>query len=155
MGKEGDEAFLAEVAHAFSAHVLAEMAKVPLVAGAMEFLAAATGCLPVYLASVTPIEELSQILDMRDLRHWFEDVYGCPPWNKPDAIRDVLKREGAAPGETLLIGDSAGDQRAALATGVPFIARDSGLGFDLPLPARFGDLIQIMSHLRTEHSWPI
>jgi hypothetical protein len=43
----------------------------------------------------------------------------------------------------LFIGDSAGDQRAALEAGVEFIARDSGLPFDAPRPRAFPDLLQL------------
>lgn len=81
------------------------------------------------------------------MSHWFRDVYGCPPWTKPDAILDILKKEDIKPEEALLIGDSAGDQRAAHVSGVHFIARNSGLDFDAPQPVKFSDLNQISQHL--------
>jgi phosphoglycolate phosphatase-like HAD superfamily hydrolase len=102
----------------------------------------------VYLASVTPAGDLEAILDRRGLRRWFRDVYGYPPWTKPDAVRDVLRREACAPQEALLVGDSAGDQRAAAATGVAFIARDSGLFFDTPPLEIFPDLTAVAVGLR-------
>jgi phosphoglycolate phosphatase-like HAD superfamily hydrolase len=147
MGRQGDRALMADVAGDFSRHVLEMMTGVPLVRGAEDFLRRMAAHFPVYLASVTPEEELGIILDRRGLRHWFRGVYGCPPWTKPSAIEDALSREGVAPEDALLIGDSAGDQRAAAAAKVPFLARDSGLSFDEPSPETFADLEEISRYL--------
>lgn len=147
MGRTDDAALMADIAADFSRKVLDGMMAVPLVQGAEIFLHKVTPRLPVYLASVTPAEELTGILEQRDLAHWFRDVYGCPPWTKPEAIRDVLTREGVKPGNALLIGDSAGDQRAAQITGVDFLARDSGLSFDAPAPLIFADLNEIIPYI--------
>lgn len=146
MGKSDDTVFMADIATDFSRRVLERMMLVPLVAGAESFLQEVTSRCPVYLASVTPVEELVLILEKRGLMHWFCDVYGCPPWTKPAAIRDVLEREEVMPDEVLLIGDSAGDQRAAQTTGVYFLARDSGLRFDAPTPLVFTDLNEITKY---------
>jgi phosphoglycolate phosphatase-like HAD superfamily hydrolase len=105
------------------------------------------GRLPIYLASVTPANELNHILEKRGLLHWFEGVYGCPPWTKANAVRDILSRNSILPCNCLLIGDSAGDQQAALKTGVQFIARDSGLKFDEHPQLIFLDLNEIADHL--------
>jgi phosphoglycolate phosphatase-like HAD superfamily hydrolase len=59
----------------------------------------------------------------------------------------VLVREKVNPSEVLLVGDSAGDQRATHITGVRFLARDSGLSFDAPAPLIFADLNEITHHL--------
>lgn len=147
MGKADDAVLRADIASDFSRQVLDGMMAVPLVPGAEAFLCKATVRLPIYLASVTPEAELELILAKRGLSHWFRNVYGCPPWTKPDAIRDVLARERIEPDDALLIGDSAGDQRAAQITGINFLARDSGLSFDSPLPLRFADLNEISGHL--------
>lgn len=147
LGKTDDVALQADISSDFSKRVLDRMMAVPLVPGAEAFLRRFTPRLPVYLASVTPEAELGQILAKRGLSHWFKDVYGCPPWTKPNAIRDVLSRERVMPDDALLIGDSAGDQRAAQTTGVNFLARDSGLGFDSPPPLRFADLNEISEYL--------
>jgi phosphoglycolate phosphatase-like HAD superfamily hydrolase len=120
---------------------------VPYVAGALNFLEKFSSRLPIYLASVTPAEELDIILDQRGLKTWFREIYGCPPWSKPEAIIDVLSREKVDADEALLIGDSAGDQRAAQKTGVAFLARDSGLDFDTPLPECFRDMNEITRYL--------
>jgi phosphoglycolate phosphatase-like HAD superfamily hydrolase len=150
LGRVGDLVFREKIAADYSDFVVKEMLRVPLVPGALEFLREVTPRLPVYLASVTPAEELTQTLANRGLTSWFRSVYGCPPWTKPGAIQDVLQRERISPAETLLIGDSAGDQRAAHATGVPFLARNSGLPFEDPRPKQFNDLHEIAAYLRPQ-----
>lgn len=149
LGHPGDAVLRAELAADFSRRTLERMASVPFVAGAEAFLREVTQRLPVYLASVTPEEDLEAILEQRGLHAWFRDVYGCPPWTKPGAVRDVLRREACAPHDALLLGDSAGDQRAAAETGVEFVARHSGLPFDDPAPRTlFPDLAAVATYLR-------
>jgi phosphoglycolate phosphatase len=147
MRRVDDNVLMEDIAADFSRRVLERMMSVPLVTGAEDFLRKVTPVFPVYLASVTPAEELNLILAQRELAHWFRDIYGCPPWTKPDAIRDVLVREKVNPGEVLLVGDSNGDQRAAQMTGVGFLALDSGLSFDLPAPLIFADLNEIGQYI--------
>jgi len=147
LGRADDSALMADLAADFSQRVLSGMKAVPFVAGAETFLRTMAPCLPVYLASVTPAEELGVILAQFGLTHWFRHVYGCPPWTKAAAVRDVLEREGVKPAEALLIGDSTGDQRTAQLTGIGFLARDSGLSFDVPLPLSFADLNEITRYL--------
>jgi phosphoglycolate phosphatase-like HAD superfamily hydrolase len=147
MGRGTDSKLKAEMADNFSQYVLEGILRVPLVKGAERFLKMVKGQLPLYLASVTPANELNHILEKRGLLHWFDDVYGCPPWTKANAIRDILSRKSILPRNSLLIGDSAGDQRAALETGVQFIARDSGLKFNEIPHLLFSDLNEITDYL--------
>lgn len=150
MGKTNDKELKADIAEDFSRQVLEGMMKVPLVPGALQFLRMVTPIIPVYLASVTPEKELMLILDQLGLSHWFSGIYGCPPWSKTTAIQDVLSKEGLKPKQVLLIGDSAGDQRAANACGIEFLARDSGLSFDLPLPQMFQDMNEIADYFKNQ-----
>jgi phosphoglycolate phosphatase-like HAD superfamily hydrolase len=147
MGRGADSKLKAEMADNFSQYVLECILTAPLVKGAERLLKMAKGQLPLYLASVTPANELNHILEKRGLLHWFDGVYGCPPWTKANAIRDILSRNSILPKNSLLIGDSAGDQRAALETGIQFIARDSGLKFDEIPPLFFLDLYEISDYL--------
>ena len=153
LGRSGDTALAAELASEFSRRTLERMLAVPYVNGAEAFLRDIAPRLPVYLASVTPEEDLALILERRGLRRWFRGVYGCPPWTKADAIQDVLRRESCASHEALLVGDSAGDQRAAAQTGVEFVGRDSGLAFDPPAPSQiFPDLAALAAHIQARLS---
>jgi len=147
LGKNNDESLRAEMAEKFSLLVSKRMLEVPLVRGAKMFLENLASRIPMYLASVTPEKELEEILVSRDLLHWFQDFYGCPPWTKADAILDILKREDITANQALLVGDSAGDQQAAQETGVRFLARDSGLPFDEPTPRKFPDMRDLAEYL--------
>jgi phosphoglycolate phosphatase-like HAD superfamily hydrolase len=99
------------------------------------------------IASVTLVEDLDVILERRGMCEWFRGVYGCPPWTKSEAIRDVLRREACAPDEALLVGDSEGDRRAAAEAGVDFVARNSGLAFAEPPRVVVRDLTGLAAHL--------
>lgn len=135
MNRQNDEVFRNALVSDFSRITLEKLQKVDFVKGARKFLEKYHDRLPLYLASVTPADDLVLILDNLGLRGFFKDMYGCPPWTKPDAIRDILTKEKASSSTVVLIGDSYGDQRAAQETGVRFIGRNSGLGFEDPQPA--------------------
>lgn len=151
MGRADDNELKSSIAEEFSRRVYDEMMKVPLVPGALSFLSIVTPKIPVYLASVTPQEELILILKKRELLHWFRNVYGCPPWTKPEAIKDILLKGGYNLDQALLIGDSAGDQRAAKTCGIEFLARNSGLSFDFPIPKMFLDMHEITNYFNTRY----
>ena len=140
LGRAGDAALRADLAADFSRRTIERVAAVPYVPGAERFLEEFSSRVPLYLASVTPAEDLDAILRKRDLARWFRAVYGCPPWTKPDAVRDVIARERCVPDEVVLVGDSPGDQRAAAEAGVEFIGRRSGLAFAVPEPRAYDDL---------------
>lgn len=135
MGKSGDVVLKNKLLADFSNTTLEYMRSVSFVNGAIDFLQALYGKLPIYLASVTPIEDLQIILRDLDLHNYFKKVYGCPPWTKPDAIRDIIAKENVSAERVVLIGDSYGDQKAASETGIQFIGRDSGLEFEAQAPS--------------------
>jgi phosphoglycolate phosphatase-like HAD superfamily hydrolase len=147
IGRGSDLKLKSVIADNFSQYVLEDILTVPMVKGAERFLEMVKGQLPLYLASVTPENELNFILEKRGLLHWFDGVYGCPPWTKANAIRDILLQNTISPKNSLLIGDSSGDHRAAMETGIQFIARDSGLKFDETPPLLFLDLNEIADYV--------
>ncbi len=139
LGRPANDPVIAELAAAFSMEMMRLIEGCPLVPGAAEFLSTVGARVPLYLASMTPQEELLRILDHRGLAAAFAGVYGCPPWPKAEAIRQILALICTSDG-VLFVGDSAGDQKAARETGVEFLARDSGLPFDPPMPRTFPDM---------------
>ena len=153
LGRVGDIELKNKLLADFSAYTLELMRSVPFVKGAEAFLRSMQDKLPLYLASVTPIDDLNKILDHLNIRYLFTDVYGCPPWTKPGAILDILKKENRIPSSGVLIGDSYGDQRAANETGVHFIGRNSGLNFEDPQPAYIiPDLTSLSTIFKTVHT---
>lgn len=172
LGRPADDPLMDELAAAFSDETRKQVIACPLVPGAAEFLDIVSARVPVYLASVTPQADLDAILAARGLTHYFTRVYGCPPWTKATAIKDIIGGVGGVGGVsgvggvggvgyvgragfervntavgTLFIGDSAGDQRAALETGVEFLARDSGLRFDDPQPPSGPDMSDLLARV--------
>lgn len=147
LGRPGDDGLVQELAEAFSAETRRLLATCPFVPGAHAFLEMTSARVPLYLASVTPEAELQALLEARQLRQYFAKVYGCPPWTKATAVADILTGLGGA-ADVLFIGDSAGDQRAAITTGVEFLARDSGLPFDAPVPRSFPDMTAMADAIR-------
>jgi phosphoglycolate phosphatase-like HAD superfamily hydrolase len=135
MDRKNDETFRNELVNEFSSVTLDKLKQVPFVKGALKFLEGYHNKMPLYLASVTPAEDLLVILENLKLLPFFKSIYGCPPWTKPGAIRDILQKENISPLAVVLVGDSYGDQRAAKETGIGFIGRNSGLGFEDPQPA--------------------
>lgn len=147
LGRTGDQALRWELAEVFSRRTKELVATVPFVAGARELIERFKGRVPMYLASVTPEEDLREVLEARGLAQSFACAYGCPPWTKPGAVRDVLSRERCAPTDAVLIGDSPGDLAAATETGVAFVRRDSGIKFRVPVEPTFRDLVGVADHL--------
>lgn len=142
LGRDPDDPIVADLAAEFSDEMLAQLTTCPLVPGALEFLEEVGARVPLFLASVTPQEELDLILIRRGLAQHFARVYGCPPWTKVSAVAGILAGLGG-PAGVVFVGDSAGDQRAAIATGVEFIARESGLAFDMPPPLGGRDMHEV------------
>lgn len=146
LGRGADEALVNALAADFARLLENRMALCPFVPGAPALLDALAGRVPLYLASVTPEDELRRLLEIHRLTHYFTRVFGCPPWTKPDAVGVITASLGGAAG-VVLVGDSAGDQRAAAAHGVEFIPRDSGLPFDPPVEG-IRDLSDIQTLLK-------
>jgi phosphoglycolate phosphatase-like HAD superfamily hydrolase len=113
-----------ELGERFSTLVLDKVLAAPMVAGARQALDALAPRFPLFVASGTPQDELDLIVDRRGLRALFREVHGTPR-EKPAILRDVMARHGLAPGDVVFVGDGESDYKAAVATGVGFIARDT------------------------------
>jgi phosphoglycolate phosphatase-like HAD superfamily hydrolase len=146
LGRKGDRALIEQLADAYADVLRTGMDTCAFVPGARALLEDVSARVPLYLASVTPEPELLRLLEIHRVRQYFTRVFGCPPWTKPDAVGAIVEQLGG-PSGVALVGDSAGDQRAALAHGVEFVPRDSGLPFHPPLPAET-DLFRIADALR-------
>ena len=126
----------------FSELVFKRIVECPYVNGAEEFLAHFWSRIPLYLASASPVEELGKILEARDLKKYFKNIYAIP-WAKMDVIQDILKRENILPEEAVFIGDAFEDYRAAQSTGIFFIGRDSTKSFHGADISVYKDLLDI------------
>jgi phosphoglycolate phosphatase-like HAD superfamily hydrolase len=82
------------------------------------------------LVTATPQAEMQQILQALSISRWFREVHGAPT-AKADAIAAVLSRWQCRREDSLVIGDSESDHKAAQATGVEFLLRRTALNRDL------------------------
>lgn len=106
----------------FSGFVFDEVLKVPLVAGAMEFMISNAGRYSLFVASGTPAEELFDILKLRGMNRFFNEVYGTPG-QKIEIINGILKKHSLNKNEVVFVGDAESDRSASESAGVAFIAR--------------------------------
>jgi phosphoglycolate phosphatase-like HAD superfamily hydrolase len=144
-----DDEEMARLDSAFGRLTREGMLAAPFVPGAREFLEAAFGVLPVFVASATPEGELRDIVRERRLAGLLAGVHGAPR-TKSEHLSAIASSAGLDPRQLLFVGDAAADRDAARASGVPFVQRRRGEepvlvceGFDLipdlwPLLARCG-----------------
>jgi phosphoglycolate phosphatase-like HAD superfamily hydrolase len=119
---DADSAALGE---RFSALALEKVLCAPFVPGAEAALAElAHRGMPRFVASGTPQDELSLIVDRRGLQPAFHEVHGTPR-EKPEILRDLMARHELAPDQVLFVGDGMSDYKAARAVGTEFLARDT------------------------------
>lgn len=119
-----DEARSAALGRRFSELALEKVLAAPFVLGAHEALAMLATRIPLFVASGTPHDELLHICERRGLTALFRGIYGAPR-EKPEIIASILTAVGARPDQALFVGDGMSDHKAAVATGVHFLARDT------------------------------
>jgi len=111
-----------ELSEKFSSIVFKKLIKAPFVPGAQEFLKTYHAKIPLYIVSATPEEELIQIIQKRELSHYFRKVFGAPQ-KKSECISEIIKITGYPPRSVIFVGDAKNDFDAAQVTGVRFIGR--------------------------------
>ncbi len=77
---------------------------------------------PVFLMSATPQAELEYIINYRDIRHYFKEVFGHPV-TKVVAGNTLLQKYLFQKENIVFVGDSINDYLAAMELGVKFIGR--------------------------------
>lgn len=135
----------------YSQFVVKNVIACPAVAGAEEFLRYFYEKIPMYIISVNPKEELSQIIKARGWEFYFKDIYPFL-WRKADAIKDILKKEELDNQQVVYIGDSPEDYLSAKEAGVPFIGRLSSKKIDAEDATICRDLFEIKDLILNEGS---
>jgi phosphoglycolate phosphatase-like HAD superfamily hydrolase len=108
----------------FSAIALRKVLACEFVPGAEDALAALAPRYPLFVASGTPQGELDRVVDARELRGFFREVWGSPR-EKANILADIAARHELERQEILFIGDGSSDARAAAAAGTQFLARNT------------------------------
>lgn len=106
------------------AHSVGEVLKnIPINPEAATILNVLHGKYPLYINSLTPNPELNTIVNRLAIRDKFIQVLGAFQ-TKVENLKYIGSLEGVAPDEILFIGDSAGDETAALTYGCKFLMLD-------------------------------
>lgn len=112
----------AELNERFVRYALEEIMLCPLVPGILDVLERWNGRVPMYVASGAPQEELEFVLQKRNLAGYFDGICGYPP-GKTELLQGILQKTGAAPSDTVMVGDAATDMYAAEAAHTLFYGR--------------------------------
>ncbi len=102
--------------------------------GIAEAVAAARRDARVAVLTNKPSHATERVLEGLGLRALFDDVVGWdttwPRKPNPASLHDLMRRAGATPATTLLVGDSAIDHETALRAGARCCLASYGFGFD-------------------------
>ena len=122
LGREISQNELQTLGERFKHLTFDGLMNVPMVAGALECIEALHNQIPMYVASGAPQEELTQVLDARNLSRYFKGSYGSPP-DKTQLLRRILHQTKFEPTKSIMVGDSSTDLNAAQACGTLFFGR--------------------------------
>jgi len=111
---------LARLSRLYGDLLAAEIEACRYLPGALAFLDALHGKMPLHLVSGTLHGDLVRILDQRNLTRYFTAMIGSPT-SKIDAFHRIITMEAYDPATVLAIGDSMTELEAANATGTQFI----------------------------------
>ncbi len=111
---------LEEMAGDYSELVIERVITAASIEGADEFLAEMYRKLPIFVISGTPQEELRLIIHRRNQQHYFKEIVGSPV-QKPEHIRNLLKKYDLEAHRCMFFGDASTDLHAAQSCNMPFI----------------------------------
>lgn len=143
LGRRINEARIHELCCRFKESVEERLKTAPFIPGALEFLSHWQKKRLQYLLSATPEQELMVIVAQRQLTSYFNEVVGAPP-DKVTGLRNLLARHQHAPKNTVMIGDSYNDYRAARSNGTHFVGVTAN-----PAQSPFPDDVVAIKDLRT------
>lgn len=125
-GEEPTQSKIDELSNEFSILVLNAVICSEWIPGVEKYLRNNNFNQKFVLVSATPIEELKIILEKLDLESTFAFVYGFPT-SKISGINTTLEILKLPPKDTVMIGDSMADKKAADVCKVPFVLKKNEL----------------------------
>ncbi|MED5198796.1 MAG: HAD family hydrolase [Gemmatimonadota bacterium] len=129
-GMSSDAAAVRRACSEFSRFVVDAVIDSPWVPGVRDYLVENRGNQVFILVTATPADEIGWILERLDLLPCFSEVHGAP-MAKADAVSETLARHLFEPDQSVFIGDSESDHRAATSNNVPFLLRRHRFNDDL------------------------
>jgi phosphoglycolate phosphatase-like HAD superfamily hydrolase len=127
-----------ELAGRYNDIVLDGAKNCPEMPGAEAMLKSLSRHYRLYLSSMTPHEELKEIVHFRNWNGYFEDTYGYPH-QKAATIAHIMGHEDIGPRQVVVVGDGNSDRQSAEANACFFVPVSPD--FDL------GDLERIIEDL--------
>ena len=111
-----------ELSIEFSVLVTEEIVKAPLVENTLQVLKNAQKSYDLFLASITPQNELEFILEKLHLSSFFTEIYGgtC---KKYDLILKIINQHELSRKNIVLIGDTLQDMESSQLCGIRFLGR--------------------------------
>jgi len=106
----------------FSRLVIDEVVAAPWVEGALEFLVQNEKRFKYFIVSGTPEDELNEIVQRRDMDHFFDAVRGSPK-GKVTLLDEIMEEYNLRPEEMVFVGDADTDWKAAQKLKIPFLWR--------------------------------
>ncbi len=134
VGETVTEEFINIRADQFAALVLAGVIEAPWIPGAKESLDALHGTMPLFICSGTPENELREIVQQKNIEHYFEGVFGSPK-EKPALLNFIGSSLSLTSAEMVFVGDAMTDYNAAAQTSVPFVGYGKETFVDLKVTA--------------------
>ena len=128
--KSLDHEEMERLCSAFANLVVDNVVTAPEIPGAEEFLKKWYKCVPCFVVSATPDEEIKEIVKRRGIDIYFHEVL-VSFRSKSDNVNYLLNKYELAPRQCLFWGDAESDYRAAKACNLNFMGIVSGS--DAPL----------------------
>lgn len=122
LGQEVDQIMVTELARQFSNLVLQKVIDSPYVTGVFEFISSNYKEIDFYISTGTPTEEIELILEKKNLKIYFKDVFGSPE-KKDIHVQKILEKYNYSKEEVVFIGDAITDRDAARNNNIEFIGR--------------------------------
>ena len=111
-----------ELGQLFRDYALEGVLAAKFVEGAEDFLHKHYQRLPLFIASGTPHEEMLEVVDKRNLKPYFCDVFGSPA-SKAEILNRIMADHGFMADEMIFVGDATTDYHGAKEANVAFIGR--------------------------------
>ena len=102
--------------------VVQKVIDAPFIPGALEFIKKHYRDIPLYIISATPYDEINEIVNKKQLKKYFNGIYGSPT-NKIEWVESIINKNHYKRNSVVFIGDALADYEAAEKNKIHFIAR--------------------------------
>jgi len=129
-GQEVTQKLIDKYAEKFSLLVKQKVIDSDWVDGVLEYLQQNYQRQQFFIVTATPQQEIEDILEKLKITDYFKQVFGSPI-NKNEAIKFILDKYKINRHQTIMIGDSSSDYKAATENQIAFILRKTWLNRQL------------------------